>query len=118
MIAREQGCEKLHARLYRQSAATLTGRLRAGVGYTDGKNTPFQSLCADGAKLALWELLYAGFDVYAFIHDEVLVRLPADGAEQAAGKIAQIMERAMEEVMGHGIPAACEFGLADRWAKP
>jgi hypothetical protein len=53
LVAREQGGQRLHSLLYRQSVATLTGRLRAGVGYCDSKNTPFQSLCADGAKLAL-----------------------------------------------------------------
>jgi hypothetical protein len=118
MIAREEGYERLHAALFRHSAATLTGRLRAGVGYTDGKNTPFQSLCADGAKLALWELLFAGYDVCAFVHDEVLVRLPAQGAQQAAAVVARVMEQAMEEVMGHGVPAACEFALAGHWGKP
>src|SRR5262249_35598999 len=60
MIAAGQGCRRLHDRLYRQSAVTLTGRVRAGVGFTDGKNSPFQSLAADGAKRALWDLLYAG----------------------------------------------------------
>src|SRR5579871_3663572 len=46
MIAREEGGTRLHDRLCRKNAATLTGRLRAGVRFTDGKNTPFQSLCA------------------------------------------------------------------------
>jgi hypothetical protein len=118
MLAREEGGLRLHARLYRQSAATLTGRIRAGVGYTESKNTPFQSLCADGAKLALWRLLYAGFDVYGFIHDEILVQLPAQDAQQKAAEVARIMEGAMAEVMGHGIPAACEYGVAGCWAKP
>ena len=49
-IARHQGGQRLHQRLYSQNVATLTGRIRAGVGYTDGKNTPFQSLAADRAK--------------------------------------------------------------------
>ena len=96
----------------------LTGRLRAGVTYTDSKNTPFQSLCADGGKLALWRLLYAGFDVYAFIHDETLVQLPADGAGEEAGKVKEIKVKAMEEVRGHGIPADCDWVVADWWTKP
>ena len=107
----------LHERLYHQPVATLTGRLRAGVGYTDGKNTPFQSLAADGGKLALWNLLYAGFDVYGFIHDEILVQLPANNAEEQARKIEEIMVHSMEEVMGHGIPAASEYVVADCWTK-
>jgi hypothetical protein len=117
-IARRNGSQALHARLYRQSALTLTGRVRAGVSYTDGKNTPFQSLCADGAKLALWNLLYVGFRVYGFVHDEIIVELPAATAEEEASRVAKIMVEAMEEVMGEAIPAACKYGLKDCWAKP
>jgi hypothetical protein len=118
LIAGERGCRRLHELLYRQSAATLTGRLRAGVSYTESKNTPFQSLCADGAKLALWGLLYAGHDVCGFVHDEVLVQVPAEGAEGHAGAIRAIMVRAMEEVMAHGVPAECDYLVADCWTKP
>src|SRR5262249_42404932 len=113
-----QGGHQLTKQLYGQSVATLTGRLRAGVGYTESKNTPFQSLCADGAKLALWKLLYTGFDVVAFVHDEVLVQLPADDAETAARRIAALMVEAMEAVMGHDSPAACDWIVADCWTKP
>lgn len=118
LIAREQGGQRLHDLLYRQSIATLTGRLRAGVGYCEAKNTPFQSLCADGAKLALWKLVYAGFDVYAFIHDEILVQLPVSSGEADARKVKAIMEDAMAEVMGHGIPAECDCHVVDCWKKP
>jgi hypothetical protein len=117
LVAARQGCQRLHDRLYWQSAKTLTGRIRAGVGYTDGKNTPFQSLAADGAKLALWNLLYAGFEVYGFIHDEILVQLPADDAEKKAREVEAVMVRSMEAVTGHGIPAACEYVVADCWKK-
>jgi hypothetical protein len=118
LIAREQGGSRLSGRLYRQSVATLTGRIRAGVGYTESKNTPFQSLCADGAKLGLWRLLHAGFDPYGFIHDEVIVQLPAGPAEEGAEEAVAIMVGAMEAVMGQGAPAACEHGVSGCWAKP
>jgi hypothetical protein len=118
MIAGEQGCRRLHDRLYLRSAATLTGRVRAGVGYTQARNTPFQSLAADGAKRALWNLLYAGFDVVAFVHDEIVVELPAEDAEGKAKEAEAIMVRAMEEVMGQGVPAACKYVVADCWLKP
>jgi DNA polymerase I-like protein with 3'-5' exonuclease and polymerase domains len=117
-IARQEGSQRLGERLYRQSVATLTGRIRANVGYTDGKNTPFQSLAADGAKLALWKLLYHGLDVVAFVHDEILVQLPEPTAQADAKVVERLMVEAMEEVMGHGIPAACEYGVADCWKKP
>jgi DNA polymerase I-like protein with 3'-5' exonuclease and polymerase domains len=117
MIAGHRGCQQLHDALYWQSAATLTGRIRSGVNYTECRNTPFQSLAADGAKLALWNLLYAGFDVYGFIHDEILVELPPEGAEEKAKEIEQIMVSSLEEVMGQGIPAACEYSVAECWTK-
>src|SRR5262249_50107758 len=84
LIAAEQGCQRLHDLLYSQSGVTLAGGVRAGVSFTAGKNTPFQSLAADGAKLALWNLLYAGFEVYGFVHDEVLVQLPSEAAGEKA----------------------------------
>src|SRR5208282_1952038 len=118
LIAREQGGKRLNELLYQQSVATLTGRLRAGVGYTEAKNPPFQSLCADGGKLALWNLLYTNFDVYAFVHDEILVQLPADTAQEDATTVKQIMVTSMEEVMGHNIPADCDCVVADCWTKP
>jgi DNA polymerase I-like protein with 3'-5' exonuclease and polymerase domains len=97
---------------------TLTGRVRAGVNYTQAKNTRFQGLAADGAKLALWRLLYAGFDVCGFVHDEILVELPADGAAERAMEVERIMVRAMEDVMGHGVPAAVKSVVGGDWAKP
>jgi hypothetical protein len=118
LVASGQGGQQLHNLLYRQNVATLTGRLRAGVSYCDSKNTPFQSLCADGAKLALWGLLYAGFDVYAFVHDEILVQLPVSNATKDATKVDAIMVKAMADVMGHGIPAKCDWLVADCWKKP
>jgi hypothetical protein len=118
MIAGEQGCQRLHDRLFWRSAVTLTGRVRAGVSYTQSKNTPSQGLAADGAKQALWDLLYAGFDVCGFVHDEVLVELPAAGAAGKAREVERVMARSMEEVMGQGVPAACKYAVAGCWAKP
>jgi putative DNA primase/helicase len=116
-IRAKHGSPELHDRLYHQKVATLTGRIRDGVGFTESKNTPFQSLAADGAKLALWNLLYEGFDVYGFIHDEIIVDLSSDRAAQDAPRIKEIMEDSMEEVLG-GTPAACSWILSDCWAKP
>lgn len=117
-VTKQAASFKLRGMLFDGTAATLTGRLRAGVGYTEAKNTPFQSLCADGGKLALWRLLYAGFKPYAFVHDEILVSLPGDTAEDGAKRVKRIMEQAMEEVMGHDIPAECDAVVAPHWKKP
>jgi hypothetical protein len=116
-IRARQGSLELHDQLYHQKSATLTGRIRDGVGFTESKNNPFQSLAADGGKLASWNLLYAGFDVYGFIHDEIIVNVPSNSAKQDALRIEKIMQHSMEEVLG-GIPAACSSTLTDCWAKP
>jgi hypothetical protein len=117
-VGHVEGGPHLSNRRASRTAATLTGRLRAGLPYTASKNTPFQSLAADGAKLALWNLLYAGFDVCGFIHDEILVQLPAGTAEEAARQVQALLARSMEMVMGQGIPAACAAVVADCWRKP
>jgi hypothetical protein len=98
-------------------ACTLTGLIRCGVGYCDGANLPFQGLAAAGAKEALWKLLYADYRVKAFIHDEVLVDLPAERAEKLRPRIHQILDEAMESVIGHGVPSWCESHLGPAWTK-
>nr|WP_303652741.1 DNA polymerase [Paludisphaera mucosa] len=98
--------------------ATPTGRVRGRVGYSQARNTPFQGLAADGAKLALWALTREGYRVAAFIHDEFVVELPEEGVDHLAEarRIEAILDRAMEEVTP-GIPSACDFALARRWSK-
>ena len=82
----------------------------------DSKNTPFQSLAADGAKLALWNLLHAGFDVYGFVHDEILVDLPLEAAEPRVESSGH--HGAFDGGGPEGIPADCEWKICPRWAKP
>ena len=45
--------DKLHKLLF-DKVATLSGRVRGLVSYTQTRNTPFQGAAADGAKRALW----------------------------------------------------------------
>ena len=98
--------------------ATPTGRIRGRVGYAQARNTPFQGLAADAAKLALWGLARAGFRVAAFIHDEFVVELPEAGVDHlaTAREVEAVLDRAMEAV-APGIPSACESALARRWTK-
>jgi hypothetical protein len=115
-----QGGEGLAGRLFGSGVWTLTGRLRAGVSYSQCRNTPFQGLAADGAKLALWRLVCAGYRVVGFVHDEVLVELPDRGGSVPRAEVERveaILCRAMEEVLGEGIPVACESALATCWSK-
>lgn len=103
--------------VFNQRCATLTGRIRDQVSYTEAHNTPFQGLAADGAKLALWNLRMQGYDIYGFIHDEILICLPKTGAQEAATRACQIMEESMAEVL-NDVPAKCEYIVAGNWCKP
>jgi len=93
---------------------TLTGRKRADATYCAVANTPFQGLGADMAKIAMYELTKAGFEVVAFIHDEFIIEhkdsiedfnKACDIMVQAGKKIAPDM---LIEVEGH---------ILDKWEK-
>lgn len=116
-IARREPCERLANALFDIQVVTLTGRIRGRVSYSQAKNTPFQGLAADGAKLALWRLHLAGYRTVAFVHDEMLIELPicCDYTE-AAHRIERILCRSMEELTGE-VPIACDYALIDQWSK-
>jgi DNA polymerase I-like protein with 3'-5' exonuclease and polymerase domains len=78
---------------------TRTGRRRANTSYCAEKNTPFQGLAADGAKLALYELDKAGFRVVGFVHDEVITEVPEGSAEDLRKTQEDIMIKAMKQVV-------------------
>lgn len=97
--------------------ATLTGRVRGGVGYTQALNTPFQGLAADGAGLGLFGLVRAGYRVVAFVHDEFLIEVPDRGGYADLADVERAVEIAregMEGILG-GVPAACTWTVARRW---
>jgi DNA polymerase I-like protein with 3'-5' exonuclease and polymerase domains len=81
------------------SVYTRTGRLRNNTTYCAEKNTPFQGLAADGAKLALYELDKKGFTIVGFVHDEIICELPIDNAEKLLKEQEGIMVKAMREVV-------------------
>jgi hypothetical protein len=119
-LAKRQPSEDLAARVCHAGVATLTGRIRGRVRYSQARNTPFQGLAADGAALALFGLVREGFRVVGFVHDEVLVELPDEGghvAEARVRRVEEVMCRQMEQVLVGGIPVACEAALAERWSK-
>lgn len=107
-LAAQQGSEGLSDRLFGgRVVATLTGRIRAKVTYTQSRNTPFQGLAGDGTKPALFRLVSAGYRVVAFIHDEVLIEFPIDADHTSeANRIDEIMCSAMAEVTGD-VPIEC-----------
>jgi hypothetical protein len=56
LIKNREAGDQLSRDLFFSPVATMTGRLRGKVGFAQSRNTPFQGLAADGAKLALWGL--------------------------------------------------------------
>lgn len=79
---------------------TFTGRLRARATYTARRNTIFQGLAADGAKLALWRLWRCGYRIVNFVHDEVLIEIPeTSNREQRVAEIRQIMIAEMKNAV-------------------
>jgi hypothetical protein len=119
-LEKREPSEALASRVCHAGVATLTGRIRGRVRYSQARNTPFQGLASDGAALALFALVEEGFRVVGFVHDEVLVELPDEGGHVAEDKVRRVQEvmcRQMEEVLVGDIPVACEAALSRRWNK-
>lgn len=108
-------------------------RIRGGLTYTNGCNTLFQGLTADGAKLAVYNVtkecylghLYndpstpsplKGCRPVAFVHDEIMLEAPHATAQAAAARAAKVMCESME-VFTPDIPAVAEPCLMRRWYK-
>jgi DNA polymerase I-like protein with 3'-5' exonuclease and polymerase domains len=92
-------------------------------------NTLFQGLAADGAKLAgLWlqrrcwdptveSVLYDRARVWAFIHDEYVLEVDREVAEEAGEELSNVMEDAMDKfVPDIRIEAEPEI-FHERWQK-
>jgi hypothetical protein len=57
-------------------------------------------LAADGAILGLWRVWRAGYRVVNFVHDEVVVEIPADEAVPARKRdIERLLIEGMREVI-------------------
>lgn len=99
------------------TAVTLTGRVRAGLSYTESKNAPFQGLAADGAKLALWRLIKEDYRTVAFVHDELLIEVPEATAQEEEAKINNILCEEMAKVINQLVPISVESHLGPCWQK-
>lgn len=94
------GSAEILNQVLKETVVTRTGRIRAKVGYCQAKNTPFQGLASDGAKIALYRLTRAGFRVCNFVHDEVIVEVPKSGdIDKATENISGIMSDSMRTVV-------------------
>ena len=101
-------------------------RRRGGVGFTNGCNTFFQGLAADGAKSAVYAVVKEthtdttsplwGCRAVAFIHDEIIVEAPEHRAAEAAERLSEIMVREMKHWLPD-IPVSAAAHLMRRWYK-
>ena len=95
---------------------TTTGRRRGNTTYCAEKNTPFQGLAADGAKLALYNLDRAGFRIVGFVHDEIICEVPKTMAEQKLGEMESIMVDSMQRVVPD-VKISVESQISQRYCK-
>jgi DNA polymerase I-like protein with 3'-5' exonuclease and polymerase domains len=111
------GSEELYKYLLGKDVCTLTGRIRGKVGFTQACNTPFSGLAADGAKLAMWNLLQVGFKIVGFIHDEILIEITEDSDwDKEVALIKTIVCNSMQDLTGT-IPISCEYSISRVWSK-
>jgi hypothetical protein len=115
-LRERRGSEALRRALLSGIALTPTGRIRHGCSYTEQRNTPFQGLAADGAKLALWQIVQAGYRVVGFLHDEILVEVPEEQAQTALVEVTRVMNEAMNSVL-RTVPSVVSAGVGAMWSK-
>lgn len=103
----------------------FSGRLRGGIGFTDGANTAFQGLGGDATKAAGYALTkecrigtgpLGGGHPIVYVHDEFWAEVREEVAHEAAEDLGRIMCEAAN-VFLPDVPAKAEPGLARRWSK-
>src|SRR5678815_383491 len=114
-----------------RQARTASGRLvrfrydendRQQISMTqrNGKNTPIQGTSADILKRALRllkdELRETSAKIVNIIHDEIVVEVDADQAEEIARKVEGAMCAAGEEYL-ETVPVKVETEIAEEWVK-
>jgi DNA polymerase-1 len=118
-----------------------SGRVRGDVRYTEACNTVFQSLTADGAKLAVWATVKESWTGYkwdepipddatdistdspllgyrpnGFVHDEIIGESPLPLYRQHAARLADVMKEAMCWFVDR-VPVEAEAHVMRRWWK-
>ena len=103
-----------------------SGRRRGGIGFTDGANSYFQGLVADGAKRALYDVVSAcwmepesalfGARPVLFIHDEIIIEAPEGRASVAADELARLMIQGIKPFLPD-LPIEVEAWCSRIWTK-
>lgn len=115
---RQAGIELMRAVAY-SPVKTLTGRVRGRVSYSQARNTPFQGLASDGAKLAIYRLVREGFRVVGFVHDEILIELPEERGSVSLDQlryVESVMTSEMQRVCP-SLPIEVESAIGIAWSK-
>ncbi len=95
---------------------TRTGRVRANTTFCAEKNTPFQGLAADGAKIALYNLMEAGFKIVGFVHDEIITEVPKNRIKDLTKQQEKIMIDSMKVVVPD-VVIKVESTISERYCK-
>jgi len=104
----------------------FSNRYRGNVRYTEACNSFFQGLAADGAKNALYEVckrcyidqespLY-GSRPTNFVHDQIILESPEDGAAEAAEELTKVMIQTFNR-WTPDVPIKAAPELATCWSK-
>ena len=82
-------------------ATCINGMVRNHCSYNAAMNVQFQAIVAYGAKLAGWNLVYAGLGdrLLNYIHDEYLYWLWPDELEEGVPIVEQLMLDGMRQVI-------------------
>jgi DNA polymerase I-like protein with 3'-5' exonuclease and polymerase domains len=117
-VGRTRGSKDLLTEVLKESVVTRTGRIRTLIDdYCAAKNTPFQGLASDGAKISLYRLDRAGFRVCNFVHDENVIDQPlTSNIENKKNEIKKIMKNGMATVVPD-VKISVDIYEAEWWEK-
>ena len=106
---------KLNENIFYTNSYTLTGRVRKDVDYTVAFNNPRSGLAADLAKQALWNLVYSGFKIVAFIHDEVILEIHEDNIKNDLKIVETIFNNSLSD-LSNIIPIRSKYKIMKNWS--
>ena len=117
-LKRDISKEDADRHLFSERIKTITGRIQSKARYCQARNSRFQGLAGDGAKLTLFELFKRGMRVVAFIHDEIVIEVP-EGSDYRGKRdeLTEVMKSCMQQVVPDvEIGVHCN-GVMKHWSK-
>ena len=117
-LTRDAAKEDVDRHLFSERGETITGRIQSKATYCQVRNSRFQGLAGDGAKLALFELFKREIRVVAFIHDEIVIEVP-EGSDYRSRRdgLMEVMKSCMQQVVPDvKIGVHCN-GVMKHWSK-